>query len=398
VALGTALGQGAMLLATPFLARAYSPAEFGTLALLTTVSNIAMMVACLRYDVALPSAEERDIHGLLVTAALTSLTLGAVVGVALLALARSPAAHQLAGGLLDHPLLVGACVALVGLYQATNAWFLRGGAYRSIAVLRVAQGGGFGVLAAVPGIGLLAAHVMSFGGGLLAALRAATPSGPRDERWVDVGVRYRKFPLYNLPGSVLDVVGYSLCIWVVSSYYGRSAAGEYAQIQRIIGAPLMLTSMSLGQILLRGTAELLHAPIEMRRLLLRLLRMMAGLGAAALVLLWLAGKPALQLILGAQWRVDREMIVLLGVAVFTRACVSPLSAVLLTLRRFGTALSWQAAYFCSASLAMPFVAGRYALRDYVRFYAVHEAAFYAVYLYLIFTAVRKASCAEYSAS
>ena len=35
VALGTGIGQGLLLLATPYLARHYTPAEFGTLALLT---------------------------------------------------------------------------------------------------------------------------------------------------------------------------------------------------------------------------------------------------------------------------------------------------------------------------------------------------------------------------
>ncbi len=397
VALGTAIGQGAILVATPFLARAYTPPEFGTLALLMTVSNVAMTVACLRYDVALPSASKPEVRGLLIASGLSSIVMGMIAGGLALVFARSSVAVEIAGGLLDHPLLVGLCVALVGLYQATNAWFLSRGDYGRIAVMRVAQGGAFGALAAFPVFGLLGAHAVSFAGGLVGALGAVRRTSARDAPWLEAALRYRKFPLYNLPGSVLDVVGYSLCVWVVTSHYGRSAAGEYTQIQRIIGAPLMLMSISLGQILLKGTAELAHAPAEMRRLLRRLLRMMAGLGAVALLGLSVLGEPLLAWILGAQWRVEREMVVLLGIAVFMRACVSPLSAALLTLRRFGLTLSWQAAYFCSAALLMPFVAGRAEFRDYVRFYALHELVFYGIYLYLIFFAVRAAQCVEYSA-
>ena len=45
VAAGTAAGQGTVLFITPLLARQYSPSEFGSLALLLTVSNIATALA-----------------------------------------------------------------------------------------------------------------------------------------------------------------------------------------------------------------------------------------------------------------------------------------------------------------------------------------------------------------
>jgi O-antigen/teichoic acid export membrane protein len=389
VAVGTGFGQALVLLATPFLARLYSPAEFGSLALLVTVSNISMTVACLRYDIALQTSTGKDVEGLVVVS-LVSAAATAVLCVAVaLVLSGSHLPIARAAGLLDRPVLVGACVLLVGLHQATSAWMLRSGAYLGVAVMRLSQGGSFGVLAALPGPGLLWSHAVSFGGGLLGAwriLRKRRPPGSRS--WTEAARAYRKFPLYSLPGALLDVVGYSMSTWVVASFYGRSAAGEMSQVQRIVGAPLMLMSISLGQILLRHTAELLHERGEIRRLLLRLLRVLAAVAVAALLLLWLAGKPMLALLLGSQWRVDREMIVLVGLSVFVRACVSPLSSALLSLRRFGLALSWQAAYFCSAALVMPWVATRLTFEGYVRFYAAHEAFFYGLYLLLILLAVR----------
>ena len=152
--------------------------------------------------------------------------------------------------------------------------------------------------------------------------------------WWEAARRHREFPLLNLPGALLDVVGYSVSIWVVSSTYGASAAGEYSQIQRIIGAPMMLLSISLGQVLLKHTADLSSDPAAMRGVLLRLLRVLSALAAVGLAGLWLAGAPVISLLLGPGWHVEREMVVLLGLTVFVRACVSPLSAALITLRRF----------------------------------------------------------------
>jgi O-antigen/teichoic acid export membrane protein len=240
--------------------------------------------------------------------------------------------------------------------------------------------------------------VASFAAGLIGVWRAARAPAREETGWRDVAGRYRKFPLYSLPGALLDVVGYSVCIWVVASFYGQRAAGEYSQIQRLIGAPLMLVSISLGQILLRHTAELAGDVTELRRLLHRLLRVMGVAAAAALLVLALAGKPIISAMLGPRWHVEHETVVLLGAAVFVRACISPLSSTLITLRRFGLALAWQAAYFCSASLLMPLVASRVGLGGYVRFYVLHELAFYGAYLYLILSAVRALPCAESSAS
>jgi O-antigen/teichoic acid export membrane protein len=386
VAVGTAVGQALVLLATPFLARIYPPEAFGALALLMTVSNVAMAVACLRYDMALPSAAEDEIRGLLAAAITGALVLGVVAAVAAAWASGQPWGERYAGPLVARPVLIGACVALVGLYQAAGAWLLRRERYLGVAALRVAQGGSFALLAIPRVTGLLWAHALSFAAGSFVVWQAFRNRAGRPH--VEVALLHRSFPVYGLPGALLDVVGYSLSIWVIAASYGRGAAGEYSQIQRLIGAPLMLLSISLGQVMLRQTAEVAHHRVELVRLLTHTLRTLVGLAVAGLVFLALAGAPLLAWILGPAWRVDRELVVLVGVAVFVRASVSPLSVVLLTLRRFRLALAWQAAYFASAALLMPFVAARVSFDGYVRFYAAHELAFYAAYLYLIFFAVR----------
>jgi O-antigen/teichoic acid export membrane protein len=62
--LGTALGQGIILIGTPWLVRLYGPASFGALALLITATNIAIATGCARFDLAIPSADEEDVTAL----------------------------------------------------------------------------------------------------------------------------------------------------------------------------------------------------------------------------------------------------------------------------------------------------------------------------------------------
>lgn len=398
VAIGTGLGQGLILLATPFLARMYPPADFGALAVLVTVSNISMAVACLRYDIAIPVAAESDVRALFGTSAFAATLVGATTAVVLVLLPGKSTASVSAGALLKHPIMVGTCVVIVGLYQATGAWLLRRNAFNAVAALRLSQGGAFSALAACPSLGLLWAHVVSFAGGLLGAWKALSRPGNDGISWKDTGRRYRQFPLYNVPGSLLDVVGYSVSIWTVAAIYGPATAGEYSQVQRLIGAPLMLISVSMSQILLRHTADLMHDKPAMRLLLLKLFGVMAVFAVGALGGLWCAGAPAIRWILGASWHVERETVMLLGLAVFVRACVSPVSSALLVLRRFGLTLSWQASYCCSMGILMPVVARTCPFRSYLIFYALHECVFYAAYMLLILVALRNNKCAESSVS
>jgi O-antigen/teichoic acid export membrane protein len=399
VAVGTAIGQGMVLLITPYLSRHYSPEAFGLLALLMTVSGVSMAVACLRYDMALPSSPDSEVKGLLATSMIVASAVALIAFVSCALLSGSSVSKHL-GGLAEKPALVGGCVLFVALYQATSAWFLRRGAFTSFAYMRLSQGAGFSILATVPGIGLLWAYVLSFGGGLIGLRSALSREATASLPWHVTARRNKDFPMLSLPGALLDVCGCSVCIWVIASCYGPAMAGNYSQVQRLIGAPLMLVSLSVGQILLRQTAELSADRAALRRFLIRVFGVMAGLAIAGLLVLWICGEPLFARLLGSQWKVDREFILLVAVALCVRACVSPLSSVLLTLRCFGSALIWQSLYFCSALLFMPLVAAWVGFEHYLQFYAAHECVFYGFYLVLIYRAVRlekkelKSQCAE----
>jgi O-antigen/teichoic acid export membrane protein len=149
----------------------------------------------------------------------------------------------------------------------------------------------------------------------------------------------------------------------------------------------MLLSISVGQILLKQTAELSSDLGALRQFFTKLLKLMTALATAGLLFLWLFGEPILHYLLGPRWKVDRDFITLVALAVFVRACVSPLSTVLITLRRLGLGLTWQVLYFCSALFFMPYVASRINFDRYMLFYALHECFFYGLYLIFIYWAI-----------
>lgn len=385
---GNAVGQGLIVLSTIWLARAYSPADFGSLAVVFVISNISVALACMRFDIAIPAAPRADVDGLLLISVAASLASAFVVVMALVALTRlsgisMPLVH-------DQPHLVFLTISLSGLLQVYTAYLVRLERFKSIGSIRAAQGLVFVVLASFPIVGLLWGQVLSLSIGVL-ALVVVLPliRGHSPASMVGLARRYWRLPVLSLPGAALDVVGYSLLIWVVIGVYGPEEAGTYSQLQRLIGGPLMLISIGLGQVLLRQTVDYLEDPGQMRLLLGKTLLGLALLSGAVVVGVTLLGEPIIRLILGPQWTIDQGLAVWAAAAVAVRACVSPLSSVLITLRRFDLGLAWQATYFMSAAILFPAMAHRLEFQAFIAFYALHEAALYSVYLYLIWHALTK---------
>lgn len=57
---GTALGQGLAVLASPFLTRLCTPSGFGVLSAYTAIFSILVVVASLRYELAIPLPEDDE--------------------------------------------------------------------------------------------------------------------------------------------------------------------------------------------------------------------------------------------------------------------------------------------------------------------------------------------------
>jgi O-antigen/teichoic acid export membrane protein len=233
----------------------------------------------------------------------------------------------------------------------------------------------------LPGFSLMWALALSFVPGGVLAVRGL--AAVRIAEIVDAARKFRRFPLYSLPGSLLDVAATSAVIWIVTTSYGVETAGQYTQVQRLIGAPLLLVSTALFQVLLRQSAEQFARGESLAPLLRSTAGRLALVAASVLAATVLIGEPALELVLGAGWRVDTPFLVVIVVAVAVRACVSPLSSCLVTTRNLGSLTAWQAVYFATTFSILPLSAMNLELDDFLMVYACHEMLLYGAYFLLI---------------
>ena len=277
LASGTAIAQVFLALALPVLARLYTPADYGALAVYSSTLTVLIVVASLRYELAIPLPEDERMAGsLLVLAFILLAGTTAVVsllvwlgGDAFVAAVKVPA-------LLPYRWLIPLGFAGAGTYQALSYWAIRRGAFGRVARTKLSQGTGQVVTQVALGLarmgapGLLIGDVVgrvAGGGGLaLLALRDRPAAGVTRASLVAAASRYRRFPLLTTWSGLLNIGSLQLPSILFAASFGAAAAGLYALSYKMLVLPTMLVAQAVGQVFLSRAATVAREPERLRRL------------------------------------------------------------------------------------------------------------------------------------
>lgn len=382
LALGYAISQGVVLIATPWLARLYEAAEFGVLANLISVANIAVAVGALRLDQAILVADSDDDAAGLRDC---SLVLALVWGFMSIPVSALSGAWDQTW--VTSALNFGLTIFLATATQTVAMALLRDGRIRTVGLLRASQGILFVVFALTTGYSLGFCFALSWSAGAIVFF--SWPSRPpRLTPLVAVVSRYRQFPLLGSFGSILDVVGFSMFVWVMTSAYGLAECGRVTQVQRVVGAPAMLLALPLSHLLQRKWAqELLVGGGGLSSSFIEAFRWLLALAVVWITTVLAIGPAIVRGVLGAGWAEDRWEIAALSIAVCVRGVVSPLSGVLAVKRAFSRAVVWQAAYVVTALIALPVASNHLDLRSFIFTFVVIDVLMYTTYFAIIYRSI-----------
>jgi O-antigen/teichoic acid export membrane protein len=319
---GGALAQALPLLLGPLLTRLYVPADFGVYHLFAAVAANVSVVACARYEFALPLARDDG-----EAQALVALCLRLLLAATLLATVGGVAWAWVAGA--AWPLWLPAAVAAFGLVSLATLAATRAQRFRALAASRVVQHGGgalaqAGAGAAQAGVaGLIAAPI---GAALLAAALLRLPRGAwqvAQDLWREAARRHRDFPLLNTPHAFAGALQDTASVALVAAWQGAAAAGFWGLALRYLKAPATLVGGAVSQALYPrlGQASTAAGRADVRRV-------MAVLGAIAaplVVLLWVAAPPLFEWAFGPGWRDAGELARALALYIGVHFVASPLA-------------------------------------------------------------------------
>ena len=327
---GGVVAQALPLLLGPWLTRLYSPDDWGRFALFSALAANLAVVACARYEYALPMATDEDEACNLM--ALCFHLLLAVTALSVLLAIVLTATHT-----LQHAAWLPLAVAAAGAAQWLTLWATRAQRFKSLSVSRATQFGGAALIQAANGV----AHAGATGlitGPIVASLAALAwlghpaPAGGWGGLWrvpldamQSVARKHRSFPLFNAPHTFANALSDTLTIALLVAGTGEASAGFWGLCMRYLKAPATLMGGALSQALypkLVG-AEPLAARASVRRAMAVL-----ALVALPLVLLLLLGGPALfAFAFGERWREAGDLAQALAPYIGVHFIASPLAVV-----------------------------------------------------------------------
>jgi O-antigen/teichoic acid export membrane protein len=340
---GGMLAQAVPLLLGPWLTRLYSPEQFGHYTAFAVVAANLAVVACARYEFALPLARDDDEAALLLALCVRVLGLATLVtGVLALGLV-------LLDG-LAHAAWLPLAVAAAGAAQLFTMWATRAQRVHALATARVVQHGGAAAAQGLAGaahggsLGLVLGPVAAAAAAAALLLRQPVPAGGwgmllRAPRGALAAVmrKHREFPLLNTPHAFAGALQDTLAVAVLVAWSGDVAAGFWGVALRYLKAPATLVGGAVAQALYPRLAQC-SDPLEARR---AVLQVMGVLALAALPLtagLWLFAPWVFAWAFGAPWREAGELARALALYIGLHFIAAPLSVATLAWRLQGWAL------------------------------------------------------------
>jgi O-antigen/teichoic acid export membrane protein len=358
---GSAAGQLVSVLLSPVLTRIFSPQQFGVLSIYTALLTILVVIASLRYELALTlAASEEEAINLVAVCICALLATTFMVGAASLAfpeewvkiLWTNPYESYRQNGYRGLFILGFFCLGgyYVALYFATRAE-----AFAAIARTRIYQGvtgplsqialglGGFGAPGLLIG-SILGQSAGTFGlfygqiGRNRALLRAISWS-----RMMALARRYSRFPLVASWAALIDAAGGNQLLYlVVSVQYSPAIAGFIFLAERIVARPLSLIGTSILQVFVGEAGKMVSAdPAKLRARFYQVVTRQFGLALAWIMLANVAGATFFPTVFGSDWGDAVIYLQAMSLAYLAQAIVLPVFHTLQILERQTMAAMWQ---------------------------------------------------------
>lgn len=311
---GFAFAQIISMAPMPLLTRIYSPSEFGLFATFSGVMASVLVISSLRYELAIPlPLSGISARSLLILALLINIAIS-VLAFVLILVSRYVISDYLGESALANLLLLLPVVILGGgSYKALNYWAIRGSEFSLIARTRIVQSlSNIGVQIATGfagwgAYGLVVGQFFGLAAGTVQLARSARLD-VRDfsnvalrRRMRGVARQHIRFPKFDVPASLVDVVSLQLPNILLAGLFNASIAGFYLLAERVLSAPMSLVGQTIGQVLYAQSRERARAG-TLRRSAVRIVLVLAGLSIVPAIALFMTGETLFVVIFGEAWR------------------------------------------------------------------------------------------------
>jgi O-antigen/teichoic acid export membrane protein len=390
---GTAFSQLIGLLALPILTRLYTPEDFTVLATYISIFSLLSVIACLRFEIAIPIPKDQKNAIQLLCLSVISVICITLLTWLTVTLGANWINQVTSQRLVGYLWLLPLGVFFSGLYNALQYWMTREKAFPLVAKTRITQSIsgaitqiGLGYMGLTP-IGLLLGQLFNSGAGIVGLSRSFFRNYKSQLFRVNfIGLKetfrqYERFPKYSTLEALTNSAGIQVPILIIATLAIGKEAGFLMLAMRLLSAPMGLIGGSVAQVYLTEAADRYHKG-ELKDFTNKTIVMLAKIASIPLVLVAITAPVVVPFIFGDSWYRTGELISWMAPWFFVQFIVSPVSMALHITdnQRIAMILQFAGLILRGGSV---WVSVLYFNNLVGEVYAVSGALFYLLYLFLI---------------
>lgn len=342
---GNVVVIASQLIFAPLLTRVYGPEAYGSFALLNATAINISSISTLYYDKAL--ILPKNDNNLIALLRLCLYCIAAVSAIILCIVIFIPSLLTNGLGIPDTPqFLYGLVVFVVvlSLLQVATSWILRNRYFKDAMIYNapVTVGTrlfnlGYGVLTKGGIIGLAIGEILGkvivtflyFRYILNKDFQRLYPFSTSTKDIKKIANEYRKFPLYDMPGNWLGIVGAQLPLFFLANYAGVTFLGFFGLASSLLELPVRLLGYSLAGVFTAKAAELQQGDQIDRigGLIQKLFWSLFLLCIIPFGLLIYIGPDLFSFVFGAQWLMAGKIAAVLAMSTFSNMLVDPFAGI-----------------------------------------------------------------------
>ena len=333
LAVGTSIAQVITILASPLLARLFTPEDFALFAAFTSIAALFAIIATGKYELAiiLPD-EDRDAAQILFAVILLVGIISIFSPVVLIVLSKfSPACNLiLSNNLLVYFIAFVFCSANL---EALRYYFVRIKQFKAISYRTILGslitvflniiGGYFFNIPAMFVISTTIAQVLCL------VLFVYFIKNNIKFSWFNIKAikiclfKYRKFPLFTMPGQLLNSFTGNLPILILPALYSQNDIGQFAFVQKIFGIPITIIGGSVAQVFFQKFAAVKRD--GQKKLFLKTFFYLFVFITACAIPCVIVAVPTFNVIFGAKWLFAAKLAQILAPMYIAQFAVSNIS-------------------------------------------------------------------------
>lgn len=367
--------------------RWFTPGQFGQFVLFQNVFNVSSSVASGKYELGIVGAETEEEGTRIVNA---GLFFGGVCGI-LIFLVGFFLKLTSVKLVFDMWLMLSFSIVSFAVFTPANYWLVRKKEFKKISWNKIVQTSSIVFFTCVlywadSEQALIYGYVFGWISLMLFSFYQLMKTGYNlgqfkwDTVLEDILV-YKEYPIFNVIPGFLTNMAPLLVIYYLTSYFGESTAGYVGHIKQYVFAPMSLIGFSISQVYVQNLAELSLQKKRITPVVAKLGALLLGVTIPMILILNLFGEELFTLIFGEVWKTSGVYSGILSWSYGLIFVVSPLSVVLIALRKVREMAIFPLVYF--GLMASLFFFKDLETKEFLVTQTILELLAYITYLLLI---------------